>query len=50
MREQVLKKIPLKRLITPQEVAWQAAHLCHPENKNMTGSTVVMDGGNSLIG
>ena len=50
LRIQVLKKIPLKRLITPEEVAREAAHLCHPENKNMTGSTVVMDGGNSLIG
>jgi len=50
LREQVLTKIPLKKLISPQEVAWQAAHLCHPDNKNMTGSTVVMDGGNSLIG
>ena len=50
LREQALTKIPLKRLITPEEVAQEAAHLCRTENKNMTGSTVVMDGGNSLIG
>ena len=50
LRKQVLTKIPLKTLIAPEEVAREAAHLCHPDNKNMTGSTVVMDGGNSLIG
>lgn len=50
LRKEAARRIPLKRLISPEEVAWQAAHLCHPENKNMTGSTVVMDGGCSLIG
>ena len=50
LRKQALKRIPLKQLICPEEVARQAAHLCHPQNQNMTGSTVVMDGGCSLIG
>jgi glucose 1-dehydrogenase len=50
LRKQALNKIPLKRLITPEEVAREAVHLCHPDNKNMTGATIVMDGGNSLIG
>jgi len=50
LRKQALKKIPLKQLISPEEVARLAAHLCQPENKNMTGSTVVIDGGISLIG
>jgi glucose 1-dehydrogenase len=50
LREEALKKIPLKQLISPEEVARQAVHLCHPENRNMTGSTLVMDGGLSLVG
>lgn len=43
------KKVPLKKLIHPEEVAAQVIHLCHPKNQHMTGSTLLMDGGLSLL-
>jgi NAD(P)-dependent dehydrogenase (short-subunit alcohol dehydrogenase family) len=49
LRERTLKKIPLGQLITPEEVAKQASHFCNPDNTNITGSTLVMDGGVSLL-
>jgi len=49
IREKTLKRLPLKKLISPEEVASQAVHLCHPDNLNITGSTLVMDGGMSLL-
>ncbi len=42
-------KVPVLKLITPQEVAQQVVHLCHPANQHMTGSTLLMDGGLSLL-
>jgi glucose 1-dehydrogenase len=41
--------IPVRRMIEPEEVALQVAHLCHPENRQMTGSVLLMDGGLSLL-
>ena len=49
LREKALKTVPIKRLISSEEVARQIVHLCHPENKQMTGTTLLMDGGLSLI-
>ncbi|MDQ6480046.1 SDR family oxidoreductase [Dyadobacter sp. LHD-138] len=43
------EKVPVKKIISPQSVAWQIMQLCHPENEHMTGSTVLMDGGLSLL-
>lgn len=43
------KKVPLQKLIQPGEVAAQVVHLCHPKNQHMTGSTLLMDGGLSLL-
>ncbi len=43
------KKVPLQKLIHPDEVAAQVIHLCHPKNQHMTGSTLLMDGGLSLL-
>lgn len=43
------KKVPLKKLIHPEEVAAQVIYLCHPKNQQMTGSTLLMDGGLSLL-
>lgn len=43
------KKVPLRKLISPEEVAAQVVHLCHPQNKHMTGTTLLMDGGLSLL-
>jgi NAD(P)-dependent dehydrogenase (short-subunit alcohol dehydrogenase family) len=44
-----LQMIPVRRMIEPEEVALQVAHLCHPENRQMTGSVLLMDGGLSLL-
>lgn len=47
-REMAAQKVPVKRLITAQEVALQVAWLCDPANVHMTGTVVLMDGGLSL--
>ncbi len=44
------RQVPVGRLIEPDEVATQIVHLCDPDNRHMTGSTVLMDGGLSLFG
>jgi glucose 1-dehydrogenase len=49
LREKAEKTVPIKRLITNEEVAQEIIHLCHPDNQHMTGSTLLMDGGLSLI-
>jgi glucose 1-dehydrogenase len=50
VREASERQIPIRRFIRPEEVARQIAHLCDPENRHMTGATVLMDGGLSLFG
>lgn len=42
-------KVPVKRLIGPDEVAAQVVHLCDNRNRHMTGSTLLMDGGLSML-
>ncbi|MBN8857574.1 MAG: SDR family oxidoreductase [Sphingobacteriales bacterium] len=49
LQQQAKEKVPVKKLITPEEIAWQVIQLCHPNNKNITGSTVLLDGGLSLL-
>lgn len=49
MRKKALQKVPIKKLISAGEVAHQVVLLCHPFNEHMTGSTVLMDGGLSLL-
>jgi len=49
MKQQAQQKVPIKKLITAAEVAEQVILLCHPSNVHMTGSTVLMDGGLSLL-
>lgn len=44
-----IQKVPIKKVITAQQVAEQIANLCRPENEHMTGSTILMDGGLSLL-
>lgn len=41
--------VPIRRLIEPEDVALEVAHLCDPRNRHMTGSTILMDGGLSLL-
>jgi NAD(P)-dependent dehydrogenase (short-subunit alcohol dehydrogenase family) len=48
-RTAALQKVPVKKLISATEVAQQVLLLCHPQNVHMTGSTVLMDGGLSLL-
>ena len=48
-REAAMARVPARRLIDAAEVARQVAHLCDPENRHMTGSTLLMDGGLSLV-
>jgi glucose 1-dehydrogenase len=49
MRTKAEKTVPVGRLIQPEEVAMQVAHLCDPANRHMTGSILLMDGGLSLV-
>ena len=49
LRQRDVGKVPVQRLIDPAEVAQQVAWLCHPNNLNATGSTVLVDGGLSLL-
>jgi hypothetical protein len=41
--------VPIKKLISPEAVARQVVRVCHPDNEHMTGSTLLMDGGLSLL-
>ena len=41
--------VPVEYLISAEEVARQVAYLCDPENRQMTGSVLLMDGGLSLL-
>lgn len=48
LREESIRKIPVENFIQAEEIAWHVGNLCHPENRNMTGSVVLVDGGLSL--
>jgi len=48
LREQSRQQVPVNRLIHPREVAFQIAQLCEPDNRHITGSVVLIDGGLSL--
>lgn len=43
--EDRLRRIPLRRIGTPEDVAGPVAFLCSPEAAYITGTTVVVDGG-----
>ena len=49
MKKEAIQKVPIKKLISAGEVAHQVVLLCDPLNEHMTGSTVLMDGGLSLL-
>ena len=49
LKQQSEGKVPIKRLISPDEVAAQVLHACDNSNRHMTGSTLLMDGGLSLL-
>lgn len=46
--EEITQRVPIKQLMSAEEVAKQIVFLCHPDNRQMTGSTLLMDGGLSL--
>lgn len=48
-KKRAVAQVPNRLLITPDEVALQVAHLCHPDNRHMVGTTLLMDGGLSLL-
>jgi NAD(P)-dependent dehydrogenase (short-subunit alcohol dehydrogenase family) len=48
-REKAATRVPTGQLIEAAEVAMQVAHLCEPDNRHMTGSVLLMDGGLSLV-
>jgi glucose 1-dehydrogenase len=47
--EKSTRLVPIRAVMSAQEVAAQIVYLCHPANKHMTGSTLLMDGGLSLL-
>lgn len=49
LSKQAAERVPVKKLISAEAVAKQVAYLCHPDNEHMTGSTLLMDGGLSLL-
>lgn len=46
---ELTERVPARRLMSATEVAKQIVFLCHPDNRQMTGSTLLMDGGLSLV-
>ena len=44
------KRNPHKRLTTPDDVARCIVALCHPATYWMTGNTLRVDGGESIVG
>lgn len=49
MNDSALEKVPVKKIMTAEDVAIQTYRLCLPDNLHMTGSTILMDGGLSLL-
>ncbi len=47
--ERSVQKVPIKKVITAKEVAEQILYLSSPQNRHMTGATLLMDGGLSLL-
>ena len=48
-REETRRSIPIGRLIDVEDVARGVLYLCQPDNRHMTGSVLLQDGGLSLI-
>ncbi len=47
--EEALERVPIKKIMSAKAVAEQILYLCHPQNEHMTGMTLLMDGGLSLL-
>jgi len=46
---EALKRAPLGRLVTPEEVAYAAQFLCSPASQAIIGHTLVVDGGTRVL-
>lgn len=49
VRADAQSRVPIQALIESDDVARQVVHLCDPQNRHMTGSVLLMDGGLSLV-
>ena len=47
--EEDMKRYPLKRYGTPEEVAWAAIYLLSDASKWVTGTNLLIDGGYTLL-
>lgn len=47
--EEAEAKVPVKKIMSAKEVAEQILYLCNPHNDHMTGATLLLDGGLSLL-
>jgi enoyl-[acyl-carrier protein] reductase III len=45
-----LDRTPIRRLVTPEEVAWAAQFLCSEAATGIIGQTLVVDGGAGIVG
>ena len=48
IRPRALKIVPTREMASAEDIAEEVAHLCQPENRHITGSTVFVDGGMRL--
>ena len=48
-RERARNEVPLQTLLDPEDVANGVSYLCRPDNRQMTGSVLLLDGGLSLV-
>lgn len=48
-RERARHGVPIRSLLDPEDVANGVAYLCRPDNRQMTGSVLLLDGGLSLV-
>ncbi len=49
VRQRCTAQVPVGELMSAEDVAFQVAHLCDDRNRFMTGSTLLVDGGLSLL-
>lgn len=48
-QRQLIERIPLRRLGTPEDIAWGVLYLVSPMGRWVTGQTLSIDGGHTLI-
>lgn len=49
LKKEAIQKVPIKRVMTAESIGRQMVQLCHPNNDQMTGNTLLLDGGLSLL-